>query len=63
MTGNIEYIDKSSAMVHQLFNKTWLCRYLRPRQRQVRFDKKYEQKRDFTPFLKDFDIESVLMTI
>ena len=39
---NGEYIDKSSARVSQMFNKTWICRYLRPR--KFVFDKSYEFK-------------------
>ena len=31
MGGDYEYIDKSSSRVNQLFNKTWLCIYPRPR--------------------------------
>ena len=45
--GNDEYIDKSSARVSQLFNNTWICRYLRPR--KVVFDNGSEFKQDFTP--------------
>ena len=59
--GNDEYIDKSYASVIRLFNKTWLCRYLRPS--KVVFDNGYEFKRDFTPLLKDFDIKTVLTSV
>ena len=59
--GNDEYIDKSSARVSQLFNNTWLCRYLRPR--KVVFDNGSEFKQDFTPLLKDSDIEPVLTSV
>ena len=59
--GNDEYIDKSSARVSQLFNNTWLSRYLRPR--KVVFDNGSEFKRDFTPMLKDFDIKTVLTSV
>ena len=30
MGSSYEYMDKSSAIVSQLFNNTWLCRYMRP---------------------------------
>ena len=56
--GNDEYIDKSSARVSQMFNKTWICRYLRPH--KFVFDNSYEFKRYFTPLLKDFYIKPVL---
>ena len=59
--GNDEYIDKSSARVSQLFNNTWLSRYLFPR--KVVFDNRSEFKRDFNPLLKDFYIKTVLTTI
>ena len=59
--GNDEYIDKSSDRVSQLFNNTWLCRYLRPR--KVVFDNGSEFKQDFTPLLKDFDIKLVLTSV
>ena len=42
--GNDEYIYKSSARVNQLFNNTWLCRYLHPH--KVVFDNVSEFKRD-----------------
>ena len=48
--GNNEYIDKSSARVRNLFNNTWICRYLRPQ--KVVFDNSYEFKQDFTTLLK-----------
>ena len=44
-----------------MFNNIWLCIYLRPR--NGLFDNGYEFKRDFTPFLKDFDIKPVLMSV
>ena len=40
--GNDEYIDKSYTRLSQLFNNTWLCRYLH--QRKVVFDNRYEIK-------------------
>ena len=51
---NYEYIDKSSAGVSQLFNNTWLSRYLNPH--KVVFDNGSKFKRYFTPLLKDFYI-------
>ena len=59
--GNDEYIDKSYDRVSQLFNNTWLYRYLRPH--KVVFDKSSEFKRDFNPLLKDFDIKPVLTSV
>ena len=59
--GSDEYIYKSSAGVSQLFNNTWLCRYLRPR--KVVFDNSSEFKWDFTPLLKYFDIKPVLTSV
>ena len=56
--GNDAYIDKSYYRVSQLFKNKWICRY--PRPRKVMFDKGPEFKRDFTTFLKDFDIKPVL---
>ena len=48
-SGNDEYIYKSSARVSQIFNNTWLCRYLHPR--KVMFDNGSECKQNFTPLL------------
>ena len=59
--GNDEYIDKSSDRVSQLFNKTWLCRY--PRPRKVVFDNGSEFKQYFTTLQKDFNIKPVLTSI
>ena len=59
--GNDEYIYKSSARVSQLFTNTWIFRY--PHTLKVVFDNGSEFKRDVTPFLKDFDIKPVLMSI
>ena len=59
--GNDEYIDKSSDRVSQLFNNTWLQRYLSPR--KVVIDNRSEFKIYFTPLLKDFDIKLLLTTI
>ena len=42
-------------------NNIWICRYLYPR--KVVFDNGSEFKRDFTPFLKDFDIKPVLTSV
>ena len=53
--GNDEYIDKSSARDSQLFNKTWL--YIYPRPRKVVFDNGSEFKQDFTTLLKDLYIK------
>ena len=44
-----------------MFNKIWLCRY--PLPQKVVFDNIYEFKRDFTFFLKDFNIKLVLKSI
>ena len=57
--GNDEYIDKSSDRVSQLFNNTWLQRYLCPR--KVVFDNVSEFKLFFTPLLKYFDITSCII--
>ena len=54
MDDNDENIDKSSARVIQLFNNTWIIRY--PHTRKVVFGNGSEFKREFTTFLKDFDI-------
>ena len=59
--GNDEYIDKSSAMVSQLFSNTWLCIY--PRTRKVVFDSGSEFKRDLTTLINDFDIKPILIYI
>ena len=59
--GNGKYIDKSSARVSQLFNNTWLCRYLSSH--KVVFDNGSEFKRYFNPLLKDFDIKTVLISV
>ena len=61
MAGNDEYIDKSSARVSHMFNKTWLFRY--PCPRKVVYGNGSELKRDFNPLIKDFDIKSVLMLV
>ena len=58
---NGEYIYKSYARISQLFNKTWLYRY--PRPRKVVFDNRSEFKRNLAPFLKYFNINPVLTTI
>ena len=60
-SGNDEYIDKSYARVSQLFNNTWLCRYLRPI--KVVFENGSKFKRNFTPLLKYIDIKPVLTSI
>ena len=44
-----------------MLNNTWICIY--PRPRKVVFDNGSEFKRDFTPFLKDFDIKPVLTSV
>ena len=56
--GNDEYIDKSSVSLSQFFNYTWLRRY--PHPRKVVSENGSEFKREFTTFIKDFDIKSVL---
>ena len=59
--GNVEYINKTSARISQLFNNTWLSRY--PRPHRVIFDNGSEFKRDFIPLLKDFDVKPVCTTV
>ena len=59
--GNDKYIDKSSSRVSQLFNNTWICRY--PHPSKSVFDNGCEFKRDFAPFLKDFNIKPVLTSV
>ena len=59
--GNDEYIDNSSARVNQLFNNTYIIRYLSPR--KVVFGNIYKFKRDLTPLLDYFDTKPVLTTI
>ena len=59
--GNDEYIDKSSTRVIQMLNNTRLCRYLRPQ--KVVLENVYEFKQDFNPWLKDFDIKTVLKSV
>ena len=54
ITGNDEYTGKSSARVSQLFNDTWFFRY--PCSLKLCLITYLNLKRDFTPFLKDFDI-------
>ena len=44
-----------------MFNNTWICIY--PCPRKFVFDKIFEFKLEFTPFLKDFDIKSVLTSV
>ena len=58
---NVEYINKTSARISQLFNNTWLSRY--PRPRKVIFDNGSEFKRDFVPLLRDFDVSPVCTTV
>ena len=53
IVGDDEYINKYSDRVSQMFNNTWICRYLCTR--KVVFDNGSEFKQDFTPFLKDFE--------
>ena len=59
--GNIEYINKTSARISQLFNNVWLSRY--PRPHRVIFDNGSEFKRDFVPLLQDFDVKPVCTTV
>ena len=60
--GDTEYIDKTSARISQLFNNTWLSRYLRLT-RVVLFDNGSEFiRQDFIPLLKDVDVKPVLTT-
>ena len=58
---NVEYIDKTSARISQIFNQVWLSRY--PRPVRVIFDNGSEFKKDFVPLLRDFDIKHVCTTI
>jgi hypothetical protein len=58
---NVEYINKTSARISQLFNNTWLSRY--PRPHKVIFDNGSEFKRDFAPLLQDFDVRPVCTTV
>ena len=60
-SGNDEYIDKLYDRVSQIFNKTLICRY--PRPRKFVFDNGYEFKLDFFPLLNYFDIKHVLMSV
>ena len=59
--GDYEYIDKLSASVRHMFNKTWLSRY--PRPKKIVFDNGYDFKQDLNPLLKDFNIKAVLTTV
>ena len=61
MVSNDKYIDKSYSRVIHLFNNIWIFRY--PHPHKVVFDKMYGSKGYFTPLLKDFDVEHVLMII
>ena len=54
---NDKYIDNSSYTLSQLFNNTWLCRYLRPK--KVMIDNGSEFRQDFTPLLKYFALKHV----
>ena len=61
MACNDEYTYKSFSRVSQFFNNTWLCIY--PRPQKFVFDNGYDLKRDFTPFIKDFNIKPVLIPV
>lgn len=50
-----EQLDKSSAQISRIFNKTWLCRY--PRPKEVICDNGSEFKRDFATLLKTYNIK------
>ena len=52
---NVEYINKTSARISQLFNNTWVSRY--PRPHKVIFDNGSEFKGNFVPILQDFDVK------
>ena len=54
---NIEYIDKLSARVIQMFNKTWLYRY--PYPHEVAFENGAKLKPYFTLLFNDFTITSI----
>ena len=58
---NIEYIDKLSARIRQLFNQTRLCSY--PCLHKVVFDNVSEFKQYFTPLIKDFTIMPICTSI
>ena len=59
--GNDDFVDKSSTRIDQLLHNRWIIRHSLPR--KLIFGKGSEFKRDFTPFLKDFDIKPFLATI
>ena len=56
-----EILDKTSASISQIFNKTWLCRY--PRPVEVVFDNGSEFKKDFKELLKSYSIKRKPTTI
>ena len=58
---NIDYIDKTSARISQLFDKVWLSRY--PRPTKVVFDNGSEFKKDFQILLKDWGIKPKCTTV
>jgi len=56
-----EILDRTSAQISQLFNKTWLCRY--PRPVEVVCDNGSEFKKDFKALLKSYSIKRKPTTI
>ena len=56
-----EILDRTSAQISQLFNKTWLCRY--PRPVEVVCDNGSEFKKDFSALLKSYSIKRKPTTI
>ena len=48
----VPIIDKSSAIIYQIFNEVWILRYTRPR--KVIFHNGSELKRNLIPLLKHF---------
>ena len=58
---NIDYIDKTSARISQLFDQVWLSRY--PRPTKVVFDNGSEFKKDFQILLRDWGIKPKCTTV
>jgi len=56
-----EILDRTSACISQLFNKTWLSRY--PRPAEVLCDNGSEFKKDFAALLKSYSIKRKPTTI
>ena len=58
---NRNYINKTSAIISQLFNNTWLSCY--PRPCRVGFDNVSESKKYFIPLFKYLDIKPVFTKV